>query len=230
MSNSLWIDTVRRGLAAAKPTVPDIPPGTFCWYYETDTSLMKMWNGSAWVNTVALPTAGLGSVPAAIAATTVASELGSGVLRQTLLTLTALSQVIPNGASEWCGTDIYDFPEGRILVLGVTASLAPTTTSTLASTVTTGTTGAIAIGTVTDDGTHSTTKVDLLPDTAYTSSTTINVAAAAVTAALAASAQFDGTGTAKKAFLNNKIAVNTNDGTITWTGTIKITWINLGDY
>jgi len=229
MSNSLWIDAVRKGLAAAKPTVPDYPPGTFVFYYETDTGLLKMWTGSAWAG-AGSPTIGNGTVPSAIAATTVAAEGGSGGVHQTTLTLAALAQVIPNGASEWVGTEIYDFPEGRILVLGVTATLAPTTTSTLASTVTTGTTGAIAIGTVTDDGTHSTTKVDLLPDTAYTSSTTINVAAAAVSAALAASAQFDGTTTAKKAFLNNKIAVNTNDGTITWTGTVKLTWINLGDY
>jgi len=173
---------------------------------------------------------GNGRVPAAIAAQVAATESGNSVIHQTVLALSALSQTITNGASEWVGTEIYDFPEGRILVLGATMTIAPTTTSTLASTITTGTTGAIAVGTVTDDGTHTTTKVDLIPDTAYTSSTTINVAAAAAKAALAASAHFDGTTTAKKAFLNNKIATNTNDGTMTWTGSITLTWINLGDY
>jgi len=173
---------------------------------------------------------GNGLVPSAVAAQVAATESGNSVIHQTVLTLTALSQTIVNGASEWVGTEIYDFPEGRILVLGATMNIAPTTTSTLASTVTTGTTGAIAVGSVTDDGTHSTTKVDLVPDTAYTSSTTINVAAAAAKAALAASAQFDGTTTAKKAFLNNKIATNSADGTIAWSGTIAFTWINLGDY
>lgn len=230
MSNSLWIDTVRKGLAAARPTVPDIPPGTFCMYFETDTGLLKMYNGSAWVDMGAPAASGVGAVPAALAATVTASEQGSGATRRTVITLSGLSQAIPNGASEWCGTDIYDFPAGRILVHGVTASLTPTTTTTIATTVTSGATGAIAIGTVTDDGTHSTTKVDLLPDTAYTSSTVINVAAATVTAALAASAQFDGTATAKKAFLNNKIAVNSADGAVSWSGTITITWTNLGDY
>lgn len=175
-------------------------------------------------------TAGLGAVPAAVAATCVAVESGNGVIHQTLLTLTALPQIIPNGGSEFLGTEIYDFPAGRILILGVTASLAPTTTSTLSSTVTTGTTGAIAIGSATDDGTHTNAKITLLPDTAYTSSTTINVAASAVTAALAASAHYDGTSSSLKAFLNNKIAVNTNDGTITWSGTITMTWIDLGDF
>lgn len=175
-----------------------------------------------------LSPSGYGSVPQTLGGTVKVVELGNGIVHQTVLTLTALAQTIPNGASEWVGTEIYDFPLGRILVLGVTASLAPTTTSALAGTITTGTTGAIAIGSVTDDGTHTTTKVDILPDTAYTSSTTVNVAAAAVLAALAASAQFDGRTTAKKAFLNNKIATNTGDGTMTWTGTITITWANLG--
>ncbi len=232
MANSGWIDAVRKGTAAQMPTVPDFPSETFGFYYQTDTGLLKFGvaGGSSWTTTTSLVTAGSGTVPSGIAATTAATESVSGAIRQTTITLTALSQTITNGASEFTGTEIYDFPEGRILVLGVTASLAPTTTSTLSTTITTGTTGALSIGTVTDDGTHSTTKANLLPDTAYTSSTTINVAAAAITAALAASAQFDGTATAIKAFLNNKIATNSADGTITWTGTVKITWINLGDY
>lgn len=234
MADNLWVGAVRKGTAANMPTVPDCSADTFQFYYQTDTGLLKFGvsGGSTWsdMGSPAASGTSFGTVPAAVAAKVSASEQGSGATRRTVLTLTGLLQIIPNGASEWVGTDIYDFPEGRILIIGVTASLAPTTTSTLATTVTTGTTGAIAIGTVTDDGTHSTTKVDLLPDTAYTSSTTINVAAAAVKAALAASAQFDGTTTAKKAFLNNKIAVNSADGTITWAGTITITWTNLGDY
>lgn len=183
------------------------------------------------LNQAASSTAGNGSVPSAVSAMVSAVESGDGVTHQTVLTLNALSQVITNGASEWVGTEIYDFPTGRINILGVTASLAPTTHSTLASTVTTGTTGAISAGTVTDDGTHTGTKVDLLPDTAYTSSTTIDVAAAAVTAHLAAAGTvFDGTSAAKKMFLNNKIATNSADGTILWSGTITVTWVNLGLY
>jgi len=173
---------------------------------------------------------GLGFIPDAMKPYITAVEKGdpSGVFHQTTLTLTNLPQTIVNGASEWVGTEIFDFPLGRINVQGVASSLAPTTTSTLASTITTGTTGAVSLGTVTDDGTHSTTKVDLGADTAYTSSTTINVAAAAVKVLLAAEAKFDGSATAKKMFLNNKIATNTNDGTMTWSGTITINWANLG--
>jgi hypothetical protein len=182
------------------------------------------------LNASASSTAGNGSVPSAVAATCVAAESGNGVSHQTVLTLTALDQLIPNGASEWCGTEIYDFPIGRILVLGVTASLAPTTTTTLATTITTGTTGTVSLGTVTDDGTHTTTKADLLPDGNFTSSTTINVAAAAVGKTLVASAPFDGTSAAKAVFLNTKVAANSADGHIAWTGTVTMTWQNLGTY
>jgi hypothetical protein len=175
-------------------------------------------------------TAGAGAVPAGVAATVTAAEYGDGVFHQTVLTLTALDQLIPNGASEWCGTEVYDFPIGRILVLGVTASLAPTTTTALVTTITTGTTGTVALGTVTDDGTHTTTKADLLPDGNFTSSTTVNVAAAAVGKTLVASAPFDGTSAAKAAFLNTKVATNSADGHLAWAGNITMTWVELGTY
>ena len=54
-----------------------------------------------------------------------------------------------------------------------------------------------------------------------------------VAAALAAAAQFDGTATAKDMFLNTAYATTTDvdaDATQTISGTIVITWINLGDY
>jgi hypothetical protein len=156
----------------------------------------------------------------------------SGIIHQTILTVAALPQAIAD-ASSWMGTEIYDFPAGRLSVLGCTASLAPTTTSTIASTIKSGVAGAVALGTAaTDSIALAGTEVDLLPSTATVNSTVINVAAAAVTAALAAAAQFDGTSTAKKMYLNSSVAAADIDGngTLTWSGTITITWINLGDF
>jgi hypothetical protein len=75
--------------------------------------------------------------------------------------------------------------------------------------------------------------VDLLPSTAFTSSATINVAGTAVSAALGASAQFDGTTTAKDVYLNTAFATTADvDGNATQTisGTVVITWVQLGDY
>lgn len=172
--------------------------------------------------------AGIG---ASASAFVTAAEFGAGGLHQTVLTVSALPQTITNGASEFTGTKIYDFPEGRIHVLGCVATLAQTTTSTLASTITTGTAGAVSLGTVVASNASLTgTMVDLAPSTAFSSSTVINVAGTAVSPILAAAAVFaTGITTPIDMFLNTSIATNTNDGTMTWSGTIRVTWINLGD-
>jgi len=180
----------------------------------------------------AAPATSIGAVPQSLGATAVATEMGDSVLHQTTITLTDLAQTVVNG-TEYQGTKIYDFPEGRILVLGVVATIAQKTTSELASTLNASSTGALAIGTATASNvTLNSTMADLLPSTAFTSSATINVAGTAVGSALAASAHFDGTGTAKDVFINTAYATTTDvdgDATQTLTGTVKITWINLGD-
>ena len=156
-----------------------------------------------------------------------------GGICQTILTLDNVAQTVVNG-TEYQGTKIYDFPQGRLLVMGVTATLQQKTTSVLASTLNASSTGAISLGTVTASSTTlATTMVDLLPSTAFTSSATINVAGTAVSAALDASAQFDGTSTAKDVYLNTAYATTADvdaDATQTISGTIVITWTNLGDY
>jgi len=161
-------------------------------------------------------------------------ELGD-LVRKTVVTFAATPQTVPFATNtQFVGTKFYTFPQGRILVLGVTASLAQTTTSILASTINASKTGALALGTVTaSDQTLDSTMANLLPSTAFTSSATINVAGTAVTAALAASAQFDGTTTAIDAYLNSAYATDLDvdaAGTQTWSGTVTISWINLGDY
>lgn len=163
-------------------------------------------------------------------ATVTAAEFGAGGLHQTVLTLTATPQTITNGASEFVGTKIYDFPEGRIHLLGCVATLAQTTTSTLATTITSATAGTVALGSATASNASLTgTMVDLAPSTAFNSSTVINVAGTAVSPVLAAAAVFNGTATAIDMFLNTSVATNSADGTLTWSGTIRITWFNLGD-
>jgi len=156
-----------------------------------------------------------------------------GPVFQVTLTLNEVGQTVVNG-TEYQGTKLFTFPEGRIFVLGTTATLRQKTTSTLASTLNASSTGAIALGTVTASSTTlSTTMADLLPSTAFTSSATINVAGTAVSAALAAAAQFDGTSTAKSMFLNTAYATTTDvdaDATQTISGTIVCTFVWLGDY
>lgn len=156
-----------------------------------------------------------------------------GPFCQTTLTLNNVPQAVVNG-TEYQGTKIYDFPAGRISILGVTATLQQKTTSALASTLNASSTGAISLGTVTASATTlASTMVNLLPSTAFTSSATVNVAGTAVSNALAAAAQFDGTTTPVDVFLNTAYATTTDvDGNATQTisGTVVITWVQLGDY
>jgi len=203
------------------PTAPATPRESFL-FVETGGQPYKL----------TAPTIG-GSVPAAVAAYVAARHVGVGLVNQTTLTLTALPQTVVD-ATEYQGDKIWTFPEGRILVLGAVATLAQTTTSILADTLNASSTGAVGVGTTTATATTlATTTQNLIPTTAFTSSATINVAGTAVSAPLAASAQFDGTTTAVVAFLNSAFATTANvdaDATMTWTGTVKLTWINLGDY
>lgn len=165
--------------------------------------------------------------------TVTAKHVQFGPFVQTTLTLDNVAQAVVNG-TEYQGTKIFDFPSCRIDLLGVTATLQQKTTSALASTLNASSTGAIGLGTAAASATTlATTMVDFLPSTAFTSSATINVAGTAVSAALAASAQFDGTTTAKDLYLNTAYATTTDvdgDATQTISGTIVITWANLGDY
>jgi hypothetical protein len=155
-----------------------------------------------------------------------------GPLFKTTLILDNVPQAVVNG-TEYQGTLLMTFPEGRINVLGCVATLRQKTTSAIASTLNASVTGAIGLGTATASATTlATTMVDLLPSTAFTSSATINVAGTAVSAALAAGAQFDGTGTAKAMYLNTAYATTGDvdaDATQTISGVIVITWLYLGD-
>lgn len=159
-------------------------------------------------------------------------ESRQGAMRQTVFTLAATPQTVVNG-TEYQSTQIYDFPEGQILVMGCVASLAQTTTSTILSTLNGGSTGALALGTAAASNVSLTsTMANIAPSTAFASSTVINVAGAAVTPFLASPILINGTGTAADLYLNSAYATTDDvdaDATQTWTGTIILTWMNLAD-
>jgi hypothetical protein len=154
-----------------------------------------------------------------------------GPLIKTTLTLDSVPQAVVNG-TEYQGTKIYSFPQTRMLVLGTVATLQQKTTSAT-TTINASVTGAISLGTaVASATTLASGMIDFLPSTAFTSSATANVAGTAVSAALAASAQLDGTGTAKDLYLNTAYATTGDvdgDGTQTISGNICFTWVDLGD-
>lgn len=124
---------------------------------------------------------------------------------------------------------LYDFPACNLLFLGATCDL----------TVTAGTGGiadtaavVAAIGTAavsTADATLTTTEADLIPSTAAT--LTAGAGAAKGKTLTAGVVVFDGTTTAKDAYLNFAVpdAGSTGNDTLIVSGTITLVWSNLGD-
>lgn len=131
-----------------------------------------------------------------------------------------------SGTNSVGGVKIYDMPEGRVLVLGVTVedmTVAPVAAMGFAGTDG----GDFSVGTAVASGTSLTsTGADLCPSTSIDAITNVT------DSALAASAQFDGTSTAKDIYANFLVDADdiTNNATMTFDATVKVTWINLGDY
>ena len=175
--------------------------------------------------------AGAGSVPATMAPYVTVAEYGDGVFHQTVFTLAAIPLTVRD-TQQGGGVKIYDFPLGRIMRIGATGTVAMTTTSVLADTLNTAVTCNWGVGSTTQaSATLATTEQDFVQVTAITASATINVAGADATGVGAAVlASLDGTSTAVDAFLNAAVAGATDidaDATVTISGTVKITWINL---
>lgn len=171
---------------------------------------------------------GAGAVPAAVSGTVTAVEKGGVVFRQTVLTLTAVPVTVRD-TEQGGGVKIYTFPSGRISHIGSDASVAVTTTSALATTLNASSTCQVGVGTVTQaNATLATTEQDIINNTAFTSSATIDVASATVAGVgLGSLTPHDGTSTAIAAFLNIAVAGATDidaDATVTVSGTVTITY------
>lgn len=163
---------------------------------------------------------------------TVTADENQPVVHQTVLTLAA-TPITMADASAGGGVKIYDMPEGNILILGASGSIAMTTTSTLASTLNAGVTCNWGVGTVVQaNGTLATTEQNIIPTTNITASATINVAGAASASRSADVVTLNGSGTPIDVYLNIGAATGTDidaDATVTVAGTITLTWVNLGD-
>ena len=167
----------------------------------------------------------------AVGATVSASE-PFGIVNKTVLTMadTPVSVIYTGGDTNAIGsTKIYDFPEGRILVLGVIVdSFAITSFPT--NTMDDADGGDFAFGTAVPgaDGLLDGTAVDFIPSTSIDPITNV------VSSALAASAQFDGTTTAKDLYINlsidNADLADAGTNAVTAEATMTIHWVNLGDY
>lgn len=200
---------------------------------SVDESLIQFYRDHSDVFTVLSQNGAAPSGLVALSGLTATDNTRDGFLHQVTLTLDDVVQTLPN-VGQYIGTKLFTFPTGRINVLGCVATLQEKTTSAILGTLNAGKTGAVSLGsTVAASTTLDGTQADLLPSTAWTSGATINVGGTAVSAALVASAQFDGTTDAKELWLNSAVVTDADldaDATIAWTGTITLTYLALGDY
>lgn len=155
-----------------------------------------------------------------------------GTLIETTLTLTDMPQSIING-TEYQGTKLWTMPKGHIRIEAADATLTEKTTSDLATTLNASSSGRFGVGTATASATTlATTMQNIIPQTTFTSSATVNVAGTAVTAELGTGAfsdafLLDGSTTPIAVYFNSSIPTTTDvdgDATVTWSGTIIITW------
>lgn len=171
-------------------------------------------------------------------ATVTVKEVGDGLWHKTILTCKATPVTITDDAAvaQFGGTGkIYDFPEGLLVTQGavVTGSITLGTTGTITTTWA----GGIALGTATatTGATLTGTEADIMPevDVAAATASVAAVPAFSVATALTESGGrwLNGTATAKDLFLNLVVddSVTHTSGTGSFTGTVTVVWMVVGD-
>lgn len=199
-----------------------------------------MWNPRAAVfvagsdaNTVTV--AGVG---AKNGSTVSAVEYGAGGLHKTVLTLTATPVTVTDdaGVAQYGGTaKLYDFPAGHLVLLGamVNGNLTLGVTGTIINAFT----GVASLGsiTATTGSTLVSTEADILKSfaiaTASSKVSAVKGGPVATQITEAGALWYDGHTTALDMYLNFAIADDAThtSGTGTFTGSVVVHWINLGD-
>ena len=179
----------------------------------------------------------VGAVPVAVSATCVATEYGDNLIHKTVLTCTALPISVADdaGVAQYGGVKVYTFPEGLICTFGaiIRGDLTLGTTGTIIDAFT----GVNALGSVvaTTGATLVSTEATWLQSTANGTASSKVAAISSVSVATAltetASRIYDGTATPGPVFLNFAIAddVTHTAGSGSFTGTITLAWMKVGD-
>jgi hypothetical protein len=159
-------------------------------------------------------------------------ETNSGSVHTSVLTLTdvALTLAAAGAGVGFGNVKLYDFPEGYIYVQGVVADLAITSADADLSDTWN---GDIALGTAADaDGSLAGTELNLVPKTSTPAATAKATTGDCVSTATE-HAIVDGHTTAADLILNLLVdaadIADASSAPVALTGTITITWINLGD-
>jgi hypothetical protein len=163
------------------------------------------------------------------------AETFSGVQTVTVTFVnTAITMLDEAGVVAYAGLKILDLPEGSILFLGAVADLDLTKSS---AGINDDWDGDFGLGTVTatNDATLATTEQDFIPTTATPQATAGATTANGQSTATESGVIFDGTTTPVDVFLNFLVDDADHDVTATAcnlivNGTVKFTYVNLGDY
>lgn len=154
----------------------------------------------------------------------------SGAIQKTVLTLTnvAVATVDATTSGAQGSLKVYDFPEGNLVFLGATTNLTIARVGT-AITATAAVVASVGTATAGVDATLTGTEADLVPST--TATLTAGAGTAKGKSLTGGIAVFDGTATAKDAYLNFAMpdASSTGNDTLTVNGTITLLWANAGD-
>ena len=172
-----------------------------------------------------LTTVGIGA-PAGTGVTAVEKVL---IPHQTVISLAATSITMTDATTAGChgSRKIFDLPAGNILILGATTDL-QVTAGTGGISDTAAVVGAVgSVAAATDNGTLTSTEANIVPSTA----STLTAGAGSCDGESTAPVTLDGTATAADVYLNFAIpdAGSSANDTLLVTGTVTITWINLGD-
>jgi hypothetical protein len=172
---------------------------------------------------------------APVAGKSTANHFGATVHQTKIaLSLFGANKLVVSGAADaTVGVKVFDFPAGRILILGATIDGTITVNDAFNATPNDQFFAGIgtADGTQAADADLTLTEQDVIPKTTFdTASNT--VLSFDFHAALGASAHFDGTTTPIDLFFNAAVpnAASSKDAEVSFDGTLTITWINLGDY
>lgn len=201
-----------------------------CTVFTAGTAAVTLTNLSS--EAVASESAGIAAL-----ATVTAEEQGDGILHKTILRLASVpvSVVSVTTGAGVGGTKVYDFPQGRILALGTMSDLSFVIAAGDQADFTDATPeGDVGVGTVAPAnadalGTDAT-------DDDFSTATAITMAAYSgnVQCPSEAALQFNGVSTAIDMFVNALVdAADIDDdttSTVYVSGTIIITWTNLGDF
>ncbi len=186
-----------------------------------------------------IPPSAPGSVPSAVADYVTATEYGEGAFRQTVLTCVAVPIVTADegGQGQYGGVKIYDFAEGLITSLG---AIIDGVMTLIAATWKDAWDGDIGLGNITpadqQNGLTAAGSGFWLQSTATTTAAaqvaTVDAISIATALTESGARHYDGTSTPAPLWLNLLVdddAAHVDGAGGTFTGTITITWINLGD-